>query len=140
MLLSLSTSIEENKNFYYEALEKGQRNNKINNWLFYFTNLILNALDKSELIIDFTLKKASLFDKFNDKLNDRQLKVIKRLLKEGINGFEGGMTTKKYVGITKTSKPTATRDLQNLLEFGVFKVFGKGRSASYQINFEFENK
>lgn len=140
LLLSLSTSIEENKNLYYEALEKGQRSNKIDQWLIYFTSLIIDALDKSELLIDFTLKKVRLFDEFKKKLNERQLKVIKRILKEGVNGFEGGMTAKKYIGITKTSKPTATRDLQNLLELGVFKVYGKGRNTSYKINFEFDYK
>lgn len=136
LLLSLSTSIEENKNQYYKALEKGQRSNEITEWLTFFIDVILNSLDKSEALIEFTLKKVKLFDKFKSQLNERQLKVIKRMLKEGINGFEGGMTAKKYIGITKTSKPTATRDLQNLFELGVFKVFGKGRNTSYQINFE----
>lgn len=136
LLISLSTSIEENKNQYYNALEKGQRSNKIDEWLLFFLDIILNALDKSETLIDFTLNKTKLFDKYESHLNDRQVKAIKRMLNEGIDGFEGGMTTKKYIGITKTSKPTATRDLQNLLELGVFKVFGKGRNTSYEINFK----
>lgn len=45
--------------------------------------------------------------------------------------FEGGMTAKKYMSITKTSKATATRDLQDLVELGVFIPEGGGRSASY---------
>ena len=134
LLISLSTSIEENKKRYYEALEKGQRSNEITEWLVYFINVILDALDRSEALIDFTLKKTRLFDTFRSKLNQRQLKVIKRMLSEGIKGFEGGMTAKKYIGITKTSKPTATRDLQKLLELGVFKVSGRGRNTSYEIN------
>lgn len=33
--------------------------------------------------------------------------------------FEGGITTQKYIAITKTSKATATRDLQELAELGI---------------------
>ena len=136
LLISLSTSIEKEKNKYYESLEIGQRNNQITSWLHYFIDVILDALNLSEAIIDFTLKKTILFDIFKSKLNDRQLKVIKRMLEEGLDGFEGGITAKKYIGITKTSKATATRDLQNLLEMGVLKLLGKGRNTSYQINFD----
>ncbi len=134
LLISLSTSIEKEKNQYYKALEKSQRSNEITTWLQFFIDIILKALDASEAIIDFTLKKTKLFDRYKTELNERQLKVLRRMLEEGVNGFEGGMTTKKYIGITKTSKATATRDLQNLLEMGVFEIFGKGRNTSYQIN------
>ncbi|MCG8182396.1 Fic family protein [Tenacibaculum piscium] len=136
LLISLSTSIEKEKKEYYKALEKGQRSNEITPWLHYFINLILNALDTSEAIIEFTLKKTTIFTTYQSKLNERQLKVIRRMLDEGFNGFQGGMTARKYIGITKTSKATATRDLQNLLELGVFKLLGKGRNTSYQINFD----
>ncbi|AXP82984.1 hypothetical protein CJ739_3926 [Mariniflexile rhizosphaerae] len=57
------------------------------------------------------------------------------MLDEGPTGFEGGMTAKKYMRITQTSKPTATRDLQKLVDLNVLKVEGDGRSTSYQINF-----
>jgi len=137
LLISLSTSIEKEKNQYYTVLEKSQRSNEITPWLEFFIDIILKALDSSESIIDFTLKKAKLFDKYKHELNERQLKVLRRMLDEGTDGFEGGMTTKKYIGITKTSKATATRDLQNLLEIGLFEMFGKGRNTSYQINFKF---
>lgn len=45
------------------------------------------------------------------------------------------MTAKKYMRITQTSKATATRDLQKLVELKVFKVQGEGRSTSYQVGF-----
>lgn len=57
------------------------------------------------------------------------------MVKVGPKGFEGGMTAKKYIRITQTSKPTETRDLQKLLQLGVFKVDGEGRSTSYDIIF-----
>jgi Fic family protein len=57
-------------------------------------------------------------------------------LDEGPKGFEGGMNARKYINITKTSKSTATRDMQHLMEIGAFKRLGKagGRSTRYQVN------
>ncbi len=135
LLLSLSSTIEANKKAYYNALKVGQSSNEITDWLIYFIDVILMAQDESEALIDFTLKKAKLFDRYQRQLNDRQIKAIKRMLDEGPKGFEGGMTAKKYMRINQTSKPTATRDLQKLVELNVFKVEGEGRSTSYQIIF-----
>ena len=46
------------------------------------------------------------------------------------------MTAKKYMSITKTSKATATRDLQLLLEMGAFKREGEGRGVKYHLNWK----
>jgi Fic family protein len=69
-------------------------------------------------------------------LNDRQLAIIQRMLQAGAKGFEGGMNARQYTSIAKTSKATATRDLQHLLAIGVFALLGEtgGRSTSYQLN------
>ncbi|MDO7172627.1 Fic family protein [Mariniflexile sp. AS56] len=133
LLLSLSATIEAKKKEYYNALKQGQSSNEITPWLEYFIDVILKSQDESESLIHFTLRKAKLFDHYESKLNERQLKAIKRMLEEGPKGFEGGMTAKKYMRITQTSKPTATRDLQKLVELKIFGVEGDGRSTSYQI-------
>lgn len=39
------------------------------------------------------------------------------------------MTTQKYIAITKTSKGTATRDLQELAELGIMNPAGSVRSV-----------
>jgi Fic family protein len=134
VMLSLSRTIEANKKAYYAALEKAQRSNEITLWVNYFIQTVLNAQIEAEEQIDFTLKKVKFFDRFKEQLNNRQLTVIKRMLEEGYKGFEGGMNASKYVGITKTSKATATRDLQLLAEIGAFITFGGGRSTSYKVN------
>ncbi len=79
------------------------------------------------------LKKTKFFDRFKPLLNERQVKAINRMLEKGTDGFEGGMTARKYMAITKTSKATATRDLQHLHELGVFKQIGAGRSVRYEV-------
>lgn len=43
------------------------------------------------------------------------------------------MTAKKYMSIAKTSKATATKDLQYLQEQGIFEQIGLGRSVRYEL-------
>ena len=137
VFMSLSKTIEANKNEYYNALEKAQRSNEITEWISYFVKTIIAAQTEAEEQIEFILKKAKFFDRFKDRLSERQVKVIRRMLEEGPQGFKGGMNASKYVSITNASKPTATRDLQSLLELGVFILLGEsgGRSTRYQLNF-----
>jgi Fic family protein len=136
VILSLSQTIEANKRFYYDSLEKSQHSNEITAWIEYFVNTTLEAQTDAEKRIDFTLRKTRFFDRFKDQLNDRQLAVVKRMLEEGPKGFKGGMNARKYIGITKSSKATATRDMQQLMEIGAFVRAGEagGRSTSYQVN------
>ena len=136
VMLSLSRTIEANKNEYYLSLEKAQRSNEISSWVEYFVKTLLDAQTEAEAQIDFTLKKVKFFDRYKNRLNERQLTVIRRMLEEGPQGFEGGMNARKYIGITKTSKATATRDMQQLLEMEAFILAGNGggRSISYRLN------
>lgn len=136
VLLSLSRTIEANKNNYYSSLEQAQQSNEITGWIKYFVSTSLAAQVEAESQVEFTLAKTKFFDQFIGQLNDRQLTVVKRMLEEGPGGFDGGMNARKYIGLTKTSKATATRDMQQLLEIGVFIPFGEsgGRSTSYKIN------
>ena len=133
-LLSLSRAIEAKRKEYYDALKEGQESNEITPWVTWFVHMVLEAQTQAEEQIDFTLKKAKLFDRFRNQLNERQLQILRRMLEEGPTGFEGGMSAKKYMTITGASKATATRDLQDLADKGVFTPTGGGRSTHYQIN------
>lgn len=133
ILLSLSRTIEANKKAYYTALQDAQRSNEITPWLEYFIDVILSAQIDAEEQIAFTLKKAHFFDRVKIQINDRQLKILQRMLENGPHSFEGGMSAKKYVKIAKTSKPTATRDLQDLVEKGILSPTGEGRSRRYNV-------
>ncbi|WP_208420146.1 Fic family protein [Paraflavitalea devenefica] len=136
VLLSLSRTIEANKKAYYDALQEAQGSNEITAWIHYFIKTTLDAQTEAEEQIDFTLRKVKFFDRFRNRLNNRQFTVTKRMLEEGPKGFEGGMNASKYGSIAKVSKATATRDLQELLEIGAFVLFGEsgGRSTKYKVN------
>lgn len=136
VLLSLSHTIESRKSDYYDALQQAQKSNEITEWIKYFCNTVLMAQEQAETQISFTLKKVRFFDRFERVLNERQIRVLGKMLEDGLHGFEGGMSAKKYIAITHTSKPTATRDIQDLVERGIFVPFGDGRSRRYEVNIE----
>lgn len=137
VLLSLSHAIEGRKRDYYDALQQAQKSNEITEWIKYFCNTVLMAQEQAETQITFTLKKVRFFDRFEKVLNGRQIRVLGKMLEDGLHGFEGGMSAKKYIAITHTSKPTATRDIQDLVDKGIFLPFGEGRGRRYEVNIDF---
>lgn len=137
--VSISNSIEKNKKQYYEALKAAQRNLKVTEWILYFVAILQDALHESQKIILFTIKKSHFFDQFKNQINEREHKAILKMMEQGYTGFKGGMTAKKYQSINKTSKATATRDLQHLTSIGAFTSHGGGRSVSYELNLEIDN-
>lgn len=133
VLLSLSQAIEAKKSDYYHALKLASRTNEVTEWITYFTHVIFQAQETLNQQIQFMIHKTHFFDKYQHQLNERELKVIKRMFKAGIAGFEGGMSAKKYMTLTDVSKATATRDLQNLVRLGVLIERGAGRSVRYDL-------
>ena len=134
LLLSLSRTIEADKNRYYKALESAQKSNEITKWVQYFVQLCLDAQKQTYDLINFLLNKTQFFDRYKNFLNERQLKVINKMFDAGPEGFEGGMNARKYISITKASKATATRDLQYLAEHNILIAKGGGRSTNYILN------
>lgn len=131
VLLSLSKSIEKDKKRYYQELKNAQRTLDITPWIHYFIKMGIDAQQDAKGIALLTVKKAKLFDRHGEKLNQRQVKVIRKILEKGPEGFEGGITAKKYMSITGSSKATATRDLQELFDLGILLREGAGRSVRY---------
>ena len=137
-LFSVSKQINKHRSEYYDVLENTQKSNgDITNWLLWYYKIIDLAITDSINII-----KRSVFSKkfykhlSNYSLNERQLKVLKKLLEKFPEHFEGGLTNKKYVSIAKTSPESSKRDLKDLLEKNLLtKNPGAGRSTSYSLNF-----
>jgi len=134
VLLSLSNVMEADKTAYYKHLKFSQQSNEITDWIIYFVTTVLKAQLQMKQIVLFTLSKTKFLDYHLPNLNDRQVKVISKMIDAGPEGFEGGMTAKKYISIAKTSKATATRDLQELVESGVLINSGGGRSIHYILS------
>ena len=98
--------------------------------------VLIEALIETVSVVQFVRKKTEFYDRYNAALNERQRKAINKMFNQGASGFEGAMTAKKYISINKTSKSTATRDLQELVDKNIFVRKGGGRSISYDLNLE----
>jgi Fic family protein len=67
-------------------------------------------------------------------MSERQRKVVNRLLDAGPGGFQGGLTTRKYVSMTGASRATAYREISDLEEKRVLRFLeGRGRNVSYEL-------
>lgn len=53
------------------------------------------------------MNKTRLVDKVSASLNERQHKALQRVLREGPEGFEGGLSAGNYIAITGAIVPTA---------------------------------
>jgi Fic family protein len=135
-LIALSHLIQSDKKSYYSALEYANKSNEISEWLIYFAKTILAAQDYTKKMIQFLVQKTKLYDKIKGQLNIRQEKVIARLFQEGLEGFKGGLSAENYIRITQTSRATATRDLQDLVDKAVLNRTGERKSTRYILNIE----
>jgi Fic family protein len=133
-LIALAYAIERKRKEYYASLECNNKATEITSWLEYFANTVLDAQNNTIRRVDFCIAKAKFYEKHRDTLNERQEKVIARIFREGIDGFKGGLSAENYISFTGTSRATATRDLQNLIEKGALTKTGELRHTRYHLS------
>ena len=129
---SMSAQIRLERKQYYEILEKTQKGHlDITEWIKWFLNCLINALNSTEFILKRILFKADFWQKHATIIiNERQ----KRLLNKVLDGFDGKLTSSKWAKIAKCSKDTAIRDINDLIEKGMLqKEEAGGRSTNYEL-------
>jgi Fic family protein len=135
-LFSLSAQVLRERKAYYAILERTQRGGlDVTDWLEWFLEQVEASANAAGRIMANTLAKARFWVRHQvTDLSGRQRKVLNRLLDAGPEGFEGGITTRKYMSLTRTSRVTAYRELADLVEKGCLTPTGKGgRSSGYVI-------
>lgn len=135
-LIALAYTIERNRKRYYEMLERSNKDTAITEWLGYFAETILDAQANTLRRIEFYIAKTAFYDRLRGRLNERQEKVIARIFREGIDGFEGGLSAENYITIARTSSATATRDLRDLVEMGALTRTGERRHTRYHLKLD----
>lgn len=135
-LYSLSRQLLESRNGYYEALNAAQRGEgDATEWVVWFAQQYSLACERSSGVIDKAIEKGRFWaDHAGVELKERQRKVLQRLLDDGDGGFQGGLNAEKYTKITGTSKPTATRDLADLVGAGLLRTAGQGKATRYYVD------
>jgi Fic family protein len=136
---SLSAQIMKERDTYYAMLEKTQAGDgNCTEWLLWFIGCFDHALNAAEITLVAILFKTAFWKRHAETVvSERQKKVLNRLLDAGKGGFEGGLSTRKYMGITKTSRATAWREIEDLLQKKMLRPLpGGGRSVAYEILWE----
>jgi Fic family protein len=135
-LTALALTMLARRKAYYEALERNNIEVELSDWLRWFAGIAIEAQQRTTALIEFLLDKTRLLDRLKGELNARQEKALLRVLREGPEGFKGGLSAGNYVTITGTSAPTATRDLADLVDKGALIRSGERRYARYRANIE----
>lgn len=133
-LIAISQCISRRKKEYYEALASCNRTLDIQKWIQFFAEVVVQSQEEALSLIDFLMKKSKLLSLLKDRLNERQEKVLMRMFAEGVKGFSGGLSAENYIKIAKTSRATATRDLNDLVEMGALYKTGELRHTRYWLN------
>jgi Fic family protein len=133
---SLSAQIMAERESYYEILDRTNKGDgDITAWLLWFLECMSQAMLHSSDLLTNILQKSRFWQRHaQTELNDRQCKVINRLLDAGPEQFAGGLTNRKYTGIAHVSRATAQRELADLVRKEILQVnSGGGRSVSYDL-------
>jgi Fic family protein len=133
-LIALAYTFERKRGDYYAALERNNKHLDITDWMTYFANTVVEAQDTTIRRVDFYVAKAKFYERMRGKLNERQEKVIARMFRESVDGFKGGLSAENYISIAKSSRATATRDLQDLVHKGALTRTGELRHTRYFLN------
>lgn len=141
-IYSISKAINQDKKGYYGVLDRTtnlfyNKNFDITQWIKWHLKTLNSALKYAKKDIDSIVKKTRFWDTHRQKvLNQREIKVLTKMLEN--EEFLGGLSTKKYMAITKTSKATAIRDIKELVTYGCIRQISdtKGRNVRYELLFE----
>jgi Fic family protein len=132
-LIAMAYAIERRRKAYYAALELSNRGTEITDWLVFFANTVLEAQATTIERVDFYLAKARFYERLRGQMNERQERVVARMFREGLDGFKGGLSAENYITIAKTSRATATRDLQDLVAKGALSRTGELKHTRYHL-------
>lgn len=128
---ALAQTILTRQKTYYAALEGASKKNEITEWLCWFAGIAIEAQRRTSAGVEFLIDKTRLLDKVRRQLNDRQEKALLRMLAEGPEGFQGGLSAANYTRITGAATATTTRDLADMVAKGALVRRGERRYARY---------
>lgn len=132
-LTALSLTMQRRRASYYAQLEAANKTLDADVWLDWFADLVLEAQTYTIDWIEFLIAKTRLLDRLRGQLNARQEKALLRVLREGPDGFEGGLSAGNYTAITGAPPATARRDLAELVALGALRRSGERKGTRYWL-------
>jgi Fic family protein len=132
-LTALSMTLQRHRVAYYDELERANKSLDVTRWLVWFADRVIEAQAHTLAWVEFIIAKAQLLRRLDGQINPRQHKVLLRLLREGPDGFRGGLSAGKYQAITGAPSATARRDLGELVALGALTRTGQLRGTRYWL-------
>lgn len=129
---SMSRQIGQEKNKYYDILERCQKGTTdLTAWIEWYLDCMLRAIKGAEEMLSSILDKAVFWQNHSQSdINERQRTVLNIFLDED----KGKLTAKRWAKLAKVSPDTAVRDVQYLTEMGILvPEDGKVRNIAYGI-------
>ena len=133
-LIPLSGQISRDRKGYENAFQTTNRSLDVTRWLAWFSETALKAQTYGAESLVRVVKITEMLQQHKNDLNERQNKVLLRLIRAEPEGFEGGLSAKNYVSITQAAGTTATRDLSELAAMGLLRRTGERRHTRYWLN------
>ena len=135
---NVSSQINKDKKHYYDILERMQHGDgDITEWLVWYMQKLVDALDEAETIITTILNKSFFWQKASSvPMTERQTQMLNLFL----DRYEAKITSKTWATLAKCSKDTAIRDIQDLLDKNILVEDIPGaKRPSYSIVYDAED-
>ena len=135
---NVSSQINKDKNHYYDILERMQHGDgDITEWLVWYMQKLVEALDEAETIVTTILNKSFFWQKASQvPMTERQTQMLNLFL----DGYESKITSKTWATLAKCSKDTAIRDIQDLSDKNILVEDIPGaKRPSYSIVYDAED-
>ena len=135
---NVSSQINKDKNHYYEILERMQHGDgDITEWLTWYLQKLVNALDEADTIVTTILNKSFFWQKASAvPMTERQTQMLNIFL----DGYEAKITSKTWATLAKCSKDTAIRDIQDLVDKNILiEDIPGAKRPSYSIVYDAED-
>ncbi len=128
---SMSRQIREERKHYYAVLKETQHGPlDVTSWLEWFLQCYEKAVQRAMDTLGRVLRANTFWAHHSAvTFTDRQRKALTHVLQ----GFKGAITTKNWQRLAQTSRESATRDLSHLVQKGVLRSEGAGRSTRYEL-------
>lgn len=135
---NVSSQINKDKNHYYDILERMQHGDgDITEWLVWYIQKLVDALDEAETIVTTILNKSFFWQKASSvPMTERQTQMLNLFL----DGYEAKITSKTWASLAKCSKDTAIRDIHDLVDKNILiEDFPGAKRPSYSIVYDAED-
>jgi len=118
LVLPVSTVIARHRAAYYDEINEASRSLDWTNWAAFFIPVLTEMMTSFVEAMRFVKAKRDYLAKYEGGFSERARKVVLRMFEDGETGVKAGLSAAKWMRMAKVSKPTATRDLEELVAQG----------------------